>query len=300
MSTDISRRNSLRNESMMAGSSNAPASGEQQWFVALKNGAKGAHPRFEAVLPKGFTADRFITSLGIYIRNRPELWGSDVGSIIESGLKAAQQGLDFGIPNEAHLVRFGNEVTLIRGYKGDLKMARRSSNISFVDANCVYLNDVMEMSLGSEPKLTHVPAKLGEDAGDIVGAYAVARDARGNCLFVTMSVSQAIAHYKKFTKAKNKGPFAKLDQLGIKHENFDAYIRKSCVLALCTQKLDLHGVMEGEIEREVQLMHGQQPQTELNVFDVTQEEMSAAKQRAIEGTRTTEVALEVETASAPV
>lgn len=63
------------------------------------------------------------------------------------------------------------------GYKGYLTLARRSGQISMVDAHVVYQGDEYELCFGTEPTLRHIP-RPGVDRTkpeNIVAAYAVVR-----------------------------------------------------------------------------------------------------------------------------
>jgi recombination protein RecT len=45
----------------------------------------------------------------------------------------------------------------------------------WVDTQVVHKNDLFEQEFGDEPRIKHVPAKLGTDRGPMVGAYAIIR-----------------------------------------------------------------------------------------------------------------------------
>jgi recombinational DNA repair protein RecT len=125
------------------------------------------------------------------------------------------------------------------GYKGELKMARRSDSVAFIDAFDVRANDFIEIEFGDTPKVTHKIPKFGEPRGDVIGFYCVARDRRGNSHIEMMTNTETIEHYSRFTQAKNRGPFAELNTKGAKHPNFIPYGLKTVIHRICRRKLDL-------------------------------------------------------------
>lgn len=86
-----------------------------------------------------------------------------------------------------------------------MDLAYRSGDVSSIQAHAVYSNDTFEYELGLEPKLKHIPAR--EDRGDPVYFYAVFRTKDGGYGFEVMSMQDARAHAKKYSKAYNNGPW---------------------------------------------------------------------------------------------
>lgn len=258
--------------------------GVKQWLAVVKNESARMSKNIEAVLPRGHSAERFLTTAQLYIRSRPELWGLDVPSLMQSFIRAAQQGLDFGIPNEAHIVPFKGKAALVRGYKGDLKMARRSPDIQLIDCEVVYENDRVEIVRGSDPKLIHTQPSFGTPRGPTVGFYAIAKDTKGNTLFITMDNEQCWTHAKRFTRATNKGPFAGVVDKGPAAENWEAYGRKTVIHAICNQKLDLFSEMAPDIEREGRILRNEVDVESVDLdgmIDASSEEQEKEEPKAI-------------------
>lgn len=183
---------------------------------------------------------RFWSYLGQYLADRSDLWNCDPTSIQSAALRAAQSGLSLHIPNEAHLVGFGGRATLVRGYKGLLKMARRDPRVSNIDAVAVREGDRYTVNMGTSPSIDHKYDRNGSKRGNIVEVYAYAKMKHSDePIFETMTVAEIIAHAKRFIKAKNKGPFAGLAEQGVNHENFEPYALKTVLMRLANRKLDL-------------------------------------------------------------
>jgi recombination protein RecT len=266
----------------------------KQWFAALKNKGELSKNAIQAVLPQGVTADRFLTTATLYVRNRPDLWGKDPAKMLQAFITAAQQGLDFGVPNEAHLVPYGDGVSMVRGYKGDLKMARRSPDITFIDANEVYENDTFEVDYGKSELVHTIPKKFAP-RGEVVGFYAQAIDTKGNKFLIVMGNDEVLTHAKRFTKAAKKGPFAGVLTAGPAAENWIPYGLKTVVHLLCGRKLDLHTQMAPQFEEERRALNDEGPPDDIefdlpspeevereaaagNVVDVTPEKKAEPKQ----------------------
>lgn len=96
-------------------------------------------------------------------------------SLYLSLIACAVTGLEPGsLKQEAFIVPYGAEATFVPGYRGLIKLARRSREVSALTANVVYANDHFECDLGTEPRIVHRPC-LTDDRGDVVGAYAYAK-----------------------------------------------------------------------------------------------------------------------------
>lgn len=225
-----------------------------QYLGGVRNYCLARKDSIQSVLPKGYTAERFITSSLMYLRLKPDLWKVSPETFYAEALKVAQQGLDLGMPNEAHLVPFKDKCQMVRGYKGDLKMARRNPNIKFIDANAVRENDEFEADLGNDI-LTHKLPKLGKDRGAIVGFYCKARDINGALYLFVIDNAEAWRHAKRFTKAFKNGPFAGIVDKGPGAENWEPYGLKTAIHLCCGRKLDLYSDMG--LEDEAAVMRGE-------------------------------------------
>ena len=84
-------------------------------------------------------------------------------SLIRSVMQSSQLGLEVGGHlGQAYLVPFKSEINLIVGYRGLLSLARRSGEITSINAEIVYEKDEFDLSLGLEPKVIHKPFLKGE------------------------------------------------------------------------------------------------------------------------------------------
>lgn len=126
-------------------------------------------------------------------------------SIYMALLACAVTGLEPGaLKGEAYLVPYRNkgvmEASFMVGYRGIIKQARRSREVSAIWANVVFERDNLEIDLGSKNHLVHNPVL--RDRGDIIGAYAIARMANGQDEIEWMDRDDLEA----VKKAGNQGP----------------------------------------------------------------------------------------------
>lgn len=150
-------------------------------------------------LPRQMDAGAFLRFLMQTISRQPELLECDPGTVIASALQAAQLQLEIGgILGLAHIVPFYNskrsckEGQLVIGYKGFMMLARRSAQISTLQANTVYDADDFFYRYGDDPKLTHTPSDKA-DRGKIRYFYAAARLKDGGKQFVVLTNAEVEA-----------------------------------------------------------------------------------------------------------
>lgn len=194
----------------------------------LKTTLEAHLPAIAAALPTTMTpevrqrfAERMVkVALGAWGRSET-LRECTQASIVKSVVVAAELGLEAGgILGEAYLVPFNNkikdggrdiwvkEAQLITGYRGLIKLARQSGEVSSVTAQVVYTNDTYDVELGLDPRVLHKPNLTG-DRGDMLFAYAgvVLKDGGHQLDVMTRSDIEKI-RMRSQTGKKNTGPWA--------------------------------------------------------------------------------------------
>lgn len=167
-----------------------------------------AKEQIRMALPRHMSVDRLIRVAVTSVQRTPKLLDCDQTSLMGAIIQAAQLGLEpDGVLGHAYLVPYGREVQLIPGYKGLVTLARRSGEVSSIDARVVYEGDTFRYAFGLEPKLEHVPADHGSDAAPVpTHAYAVIRLKDGGYQFDVMSVRE-IEAVRRRSKASGSGPW---------------------------------------------------------------------------------------------
>lgn len=157
-------------------------------------------------LPKHVTAERIIRVVVTSLRKTPALMKCQTASLVSCIFQAAQLGLevDNGL-GHAYLVPFGQECTLIVGYKGMIDLARRSGQVSTIKATLVREGDHFLWEEGLSPKLEHKP-KTGNRKSPVTHVYAVCRLRDGAAQFEVMPLDEVMEIRNKSRSGKS-GPW---------------------------------------------------------------------------------------------
>ena len=167
-----------------------------------------------AALPKFLDTEHFVRSALTEFRLNPALAECSVPSVLGYFMQAAACGLEpASVLGQCYPVPFNNkktgqkEVQFICGYRGMLSIARRSGEISSVDAQVVHEKDEFDIEYGLEPKLTHKPFLAG-DPGAMLGAYVVVRFKDKDAAPVIKYMQKfEIDKHRKRSKAATSGPW---------------------------------------------------------------------------------------------
>lgn len=138
----------------------------------------------EVIATATMTPERLVALFFVAAGRTPELLNCTPESAIGAMIQAAADGLNpAGGPNaEAYLIprhityKLGNreevrlEVVYQRGYRGMLKLARRSPQIEDIGAAVVYVGEDFRISKGPHGDIVHIPVLDGEP-GAVRGAY---------------------------------------------------------------------------------------------------------------------------------
>src|SRR5262245_21322929 len=150
------------------------------------------------VLPKGMTAQRFARVALTAVLLKPELAECSKASFVLAIMEAAALGLEPDSQSGlAYLRPVKGRVQLIIGYRGLIQLAYRHPRVSEIAADAVYEKDLLEVTLGTSPKLRHVPAFGPGGRGEFIGAYAWARISGGGRPFVYMEKHEIDAHRER-------------------------------------------------------------------------------------------------------
>ena len=207
---------------------------------------------FRTVLPRHVDPDRFSRLTLAAVKATPELmqcFRTEQGqtSVLIAAMQAAAVGLEVNTPTQdAWLLPRKNkgvwEAQLMIGYRGLLKLARRSGTIETIYAEVVRDSDEFEWSRGLDRDvLDHKP---GDGSGELTHAYAVARYKGGGYSFMVLNRAQVEARRNlsdswKNSNARPYSPWTKWPE---------AMWRKSAIRALIPY-LDL----SPDIDRAVHL-----------------------------------------------
>lgn len=131
-------------------------------------------------------------------------------TIYSSLILAAQIGLEpSGIRGDAYLVPLKGRCNLWPGWRGYVKLARRSREVKSFYSHLVYEGDEFDVSLGTDVKIHHKPILRQSQGsrGDIIAAYAVAKMADGESDVEVIPISD-LEYIKSKSAGKNNPAYS--------------------------------------------------------------------------------------------
>lgn len=211
-------------------------------FPAILAGMKG---QIALALPKHMTADRMMRIALTCYRSTPKLAECEPMSIIAAVVQCSQLGLEPGLMGQAYLIPFNRrakingtwqtvkECQFMPGYRGLVSLARRTGEVTSINAEIVYEHDEFELTLGADPKIVHKP-NLDGDRGKIRLVYAIAKFKDGGYHFDWMTI-EAIEKIRTRNDEKN----AKYQQEGEKKKetpwdtDYEEMVKKTMIRRIC-------------------------------------------------------------------
>ena len=169
-------------------------------------------------LPAHMRPERMVRIALTTLRLNPKLYTCDPQSFLGALFQCAQLGLEPNIEGQAYIIPYNTSVKTPTGwekkmvaqfqigYKGFVELFWRHQSSVSLTMETIHKNDHFMCDLGSN-ELGHRLPPFGEERGDVVGYYALAKLKNGGVSFKVMSKEEATIFAKKFTKcwdAKNK------------------------------------------------------------------------------------------------
>lgn len=188
---------------------------EQRQFATVRNLLAHSEGQLAAALPKGIPVSYMMRVVLTAVQRTPALLECEPITLLGAVFQAAQLGLiPDGVLGQAYLVPYNNnqkhrkEVQFIPGYRGLVTLARRSGEISTIDADVVRQKDIFKYVRGLNPVLEHIPTE-DPQPGPIVKVYAFARLKDGGFQIKVMTVREveAIKSRSAAVKAKRSSPW---------------------------------------------------------------------------------------------
>lgn len=215
-------------------------------------------------LPSVLTPERFTRIVLSALSTNPKLAETTPQSFLGAMMTAAQLGMEPNTPlGQAYLIPFKNhgilECQFQLGYKGLIDLAYRSGQVSTIQANTVYANDTFDFSFGLDPSLKHIPAKA--DRGEPVWFYAIFKTKDGGFGFEVMSVEDARAHAKRYSKSFNNGPW---------QTNFEEMAKKTVL-----KKALKYAPLKSDFTRQLSADESIKTEIDADMFAVSNETVDA-------------------------
>lgn len=162
----------------------------------------------DAIAPDGFSAKRLMRAIMANVARTPNLQNCTIDSIFKASLQACELGLVVGSSiGEAYLVPYGNNCTLIPGYRGLVALAFRSGHVKSVRSKVVFQGDEFQYEDGLHMILRHVPNfESPRDPKYITHAYTIIDLKDGGVLTDVMTISELTA-IRARSKSGGSGPW---------------------------------------------------------------------------------------------
>lgn len=160
--------------------------------------------QIELALPEHVNASRWARAVLTCLNRVPKLAQCNRASFVNAMMDCAELGLE---PNgrDAHFVPYGSQCQLIVDYRGLVKLAYQSGQVSSIRADVVYEGDEFDYKT-----CDHIPYGWRVDApaerGSCIGAYVVI-DKKDGSVHRERMTHEEIEKIRKRSKAGSSGPW---------------------------------------------------------------------------------------------
>lgn len=185
----------------------------QQQYRTVRDMISSRMVDIKSVLPNHMNADHMVRVFLNSIQRTPALLECTPISLLGALILCSQFGLEpDGLTRQAYLIPFNNsskgvkEVQVIIGYGGLVDMARRSGEISAIEARVIREKDKYSMTFGTISSVEHTPYTGAGEAGEPIGFYAVAHYKNGHTHYDHMTKAD-VDKIRSRSKASNGGPW---------------------------------------------------------------------------------------------
>lgn len=206
----------------------------------------------KASCSKHVTYDRIVNVARQAMSRTPALYQCTPASVATSLCACGQLGVEPNLLGEAYIVPYNNgktgqkEAQFQIGYRGLMKLARRSGDILTIDANVVHAKDRFVYNLGDSPKIEHEPS-LDDDPGEVKWVYAIAELKDGGKQRVVMT-KREIEGIRARSKSGQSGPWV---------TDWNEMAKKTAIKRLCKYlplTIELSDALEKDVEAETEVI----------------------------------------------
>lgn len=175
---------------------------------SLMSGAK--LDELKKVCARGANAEKMLKMFAIASSRVPKLLECTPLSMLDAMVRCAELGLMPSTLGTAYLIPFENrragtvECQLIIGYRGLVELARRSGQISTIQAGVVREGDLFDFSYGVETTFKHIPK--GNFKSKITHVWALAKFNAGGHQLEVMTIDEVEA-IRSRSRAGQNGPW---------------------------------------------------------------------------------------------
>jgi recombination protein RecT len=156
-------------------------------------------PDLQKMLPDHIKPERFLRIILNEFRRNPKLLECSSASLLGALMQCAQTGLEPGPLQECALIPYKNEVQFQIMYRGYIKLLRNTGEMSTINAEVVYENDIFDFEQGLNARLYHKPTL--DKRGAKIAVYAIVKFKDGSYVFRVLTPAD-VEKVKKASKAK--------------------------------------------------------------------------------------------------
>ena len=240
-------------------------------------------PQMEnALLQTNIPAEKIVRIVLTEVTKNPKILTCTRESILTSVMEACQLGLEpNAIQGLGYLIPYGNKCQFIPGYKGYIKLALQSGQVSTIWARVVKEKDMFEYEEGDTPFIKHKPC-LNGDAGNPIVVYAICKKTNGDKQFEVMTFAD-VEEIRKKSSAGKYGPWK---------DDWNQMAKKTAVKQLCkyleldSEKASVlaekqEGGMSGMVydlnKKDFVYVNGGEDKLEGNMTDIVEREVDLNK-----------------------
>lgn len=185
----------------------------QQKLQTLRGLFDRSKSSLASVLPKHLTPDRLLKITLSAASRTPALLDCTPESILLAVMQCAQLGLEPNTPlGLAYILPYENrkngkkEAQFLPGYRGLIRLAQQSGEISDLRSRVVYQGDHFHVEYGLHEKLEHIPAMSGENR-EIIAVYAVATIKGSSTPHMEVMTLNEVVAIKNRSRSGGSGPW---------------------------------------------------------------------------------------------
>jgi recombination protein RecT len=159
-------------------------------------------PQLNNAVAKGIDVNSFARAVQTEVRKVPRLANCKPASFFGALFDCAQLGLKPGPFGHVYLIPYGDECTLVIGYKGLVELVYRSGKVSAVKAVPIYVNENFDWD--GMQVTNHKPLPPSQRGEEIVAVYTMADMIDGNRLYEFMWKEEIDAIMKRAASSKGR------------------------------------------------------------------------------------------------
>jgi recombination protein RecT len=169
-------------------------------LVAMQGTLEKMADKFNEALPPHIDVNKFISVAKLALNKNPKLLDLDRNSLMQTFMKAAQDGLLLD-GREAAAVPYKSQVNYLPMVDGIIKLMHNSGLIKTISVDVAYTNDCFEYEKGSNAHVKHMPLLSG-DRGERLAVWCYVKTVNDGEYIEIMDM-KSIEDCRRVAKSQN-------------------------------------------------------------------------------------------------